>query len=405
MLAAALLVPAAVVTASVWPAQAASVPAAGGVYTLVPGASGKCIAVAGGSTANSALLVQVACAAGNTAQQWRVDAAPVAGRFTLASVNSGRCIDVPSGAATSGLQLQQWGCASAQTNQQWAFTASSAAAGKFRVSSGATSLCVSDKDGSTAGNNPIVQETCSDIARMQIAFNLVGAAPTTTGPPPSGTPTVAADGTGTYRTVQAAIDAVPANNTSRRTITIKAGTYREIVTIPSNKPYITLQGLGSSASQTVIVNDHSNAGGYGTSGSATAFLNGHDLIASNLTLSNDYGEGSQAPAVNLAADRSVFNNVRLLGNQDTPPIPRHSCARPAPFWSAAPADRTPRVLPSRRAASTRTPSIRPRPCRTWSGRTRDRKPTSAPDPQRGPARVGAFVAPARARPWVRTLGA
>ena len=142
-------------------------------------------------------------------------------------------------------------------------------------------------------------------------------APPTTVPPTSGTPTVASDGTGTYRTVQAAIDAVPANNNTRRVITIKPGTYREIVTVPSNKPYLTLQGLGSSANNTVIVNNHSNAGGYGTFGSATVFVNGHDFIATNLTMSNDYGEGSQAVAANLNADRSVFTNVRFLGNQDT----------------------------------------------------------------------------------------
>lgn len=129
--------------------------------------------------------------------------------------------------------------------------------------------------------------------------------------------TVAADGTGTYTTVQAAIDAVPANNTSRVVITIKPGTYREIVTIPSNKPYITLQGLGSSAASTVIVDNHSSAGGYGTSGSATMFVNGHDFAATNLTVANDYGEGSQAVAANLDADRSTFANVRFTGNQDT----------------------------------------------------------------------------------------
>ncbi len=142
-------------------------------------------------------------------------------------------------------------------------------------------------------------------------------APPTTASPTTGAATVAADGTGTYRTVQAAVDAVPANNTTRRVITIKPGTYREVVTIPSNKPYITLQGLGSSASSTVIVNNHSNAGGYGTFGSATVFVNGHDFMAKNLSLSNDYGEGSQAVAANLNADRLVFDNVRFLGNQDT----------------------------------------------------------------------------------------
>jgi pectinesterase len=237
--------------------------------------------------------------------------------FTLANINSGQCIDVPGGATTSGLQLQQWGCGAGQTNQQWTFAASTVA-GKYRVVSVRTALCVSDRDGSTAGNNPIVQETCSDLARMQWLFNQVSGPPT---PPPTGTPTVAADGTGTYRTVQAAIDAVPANNTTRRVITIKAGTYREIVTVPTDKPFITLQGLGSSASQTVIVNNHS-AGTFGTSGSATMFVNGHDFVSTNLTISNDFDEttatsGTQALALNLSADRSILSNVRLLGDQDT----------------------------------------------------------------------------------------
>jgi pectinesterase len=129
--------------------------------------------------------------------------------------------------------------------------------------------------------------------------------------------TVASDGTAEYTTVQAAVNAVAANNTARVTITIKPGTYREVVTIPSNKPFITLEGLGSSASSTVIVDNHSNAGGYGTSGSASVFVEGHDFIADDLTISNDYGVGSQAVAANVTADRALFNNVRFLGNQDT----------------------------------------------------------------------------------------
>ncbi|MFC4585375.1 pectinesterase family protein [Sphaerisporangium corydalis] len=135
-------------------------------------------------------------------------------------------------------------------------------------------------------------------------------------------PTVAADGTGMYRTVQAAVNAVPTGNTSRVTITIKAGTYREIVTVPANKPYITFQGLGGSPSDVLIVNNHW-AGDYGTFNSATAFINGHDFTATNLTISNDFDEGSvsgnqlQAVALNLNADRATLSNVRLLGDQDT----------------------------------------------------------------------------------------
>ncbi|MFB9180362.1 pectinesterase family protein [Dactylosporangium sucinum] len=305
------------VVAVVMPAaEAATAPVAGGVYTIVPGASGKCVEVAGGSADNGALLQQAACAAGSTKQQWKVAGSSP---YNLVNAGSSRCVDVPNGAATSGLQLQQWGCGDGtKTNQLWTFTASSAAAGKYLIKNVATGLCVSDKDGSTAGNNPIVQETCADVARMQFAFNQVGGTTPTTPTTTNGaTPTVAADGSGTYRTVQAAIDAVPANNPARRVITIKAGTYREIVTIPSNKPFITLQGLGSGPSNVVIVNNHSSAGGYGTSGSATVFVNGHDFVAMNLTMSNDYGEGSQAVAANLNADRSVFDGVRFLGNQDT----------------------------------------------------------------------------------------
>lgn len=133
--------------------------------------------------------------------------------------------------------------------------------------------------------------------------------------------TVAADGTGQYRTVQAAVDAVPANNTSRVTINIKQGTYREIVTVPANKPLITLRGLGSSASSVLIVNNRS-AYTHGTSGSATAFVYGKDFAANNLTISNDFDEnstpsGHQAVALHLNADRAVFTGVRLLGDQDT----------------------------------------------------------------------------------------
>lgn len=134
--------------------------------------------------------------------------------------------------------------------------------------------------------------------------------------------TVAADGSAQYRTVQAAVNAVPVNNASRATITIKPGTYREIVTVPANKPMITLQGLGSSASQVLIVNNHSAYHNGGTFNSATAFVYGRDFVATNLTFSNDFDEnsvpsGQQALALHLNADRAVLRNVRLLGDQDT----------------------------------------------------------------------------------------
>nr|WP_218008117.1 pectinesterase family protein [Herbidospora sakaeratensis] len=283
------------------PAQAAT-PAANGVYTLASASSGKCLTVAG--TANGGLATQVACAATSTAHQWK--AVAQSGGFNLVNGAGTRCLDAPTTA-----QLQQWGCGDGtKPNQQWTFTASTAASGKFLVRNVATGQCVSNQGGSTAGNNPIVQEACSDVARMQWTFNQISA---------GGTAVVAADGTGQYRTVQAAIDAVPSNNTTRRVITIKAGTYREIVTL--NKPYVTLQGLGSSPSATVIVNNRS-AYTHGTSGSFTAQISGRDAVATNLTFSNDLDEssvpsGAQAVALRLDGDRTLLTGVRVLGDQDT----------------------------------------------------------------------------------------
>ncbi|GAA1621877.1 RICIN domain-containing protein [Actinoplanes couchii] len=176
------LLPAGLVAAVTLPAAAATTPVAGGVYTLASGSSGKCVDVTSAS-----LLVQVACNAAATNHQWTARQQNN-GRFQLVNGSSAQCVDVPSSSTTSGLQLQQYSCGDAtRTNQLWTFTASTAAAGKFVVRNVASGLCLGNKDGSTAGNNPIVQETCSDIARMQWSFNYVSGPTAPTTPPPSGT--------------------------------------------------------------------------------------------------------------------------------------------------------------------------------------------------------------------------
>ncbi|MGC5016010.1 pectinesterase family protein [Streptosporangium sp. DT93] len=317
-IAAALAAPVALVALTAGPGMAAAAPVDGGVYTLASGSSGKCVNVAGASADNGALLVQVACDTASGSQRFTTVARGSA--FNLVNVGSGRCVDVPNSSTVSGTQLQQWGCGDGtKLPQQWAISASSAVSGKYLIKSVVSGLCVANKDGSTAGNNPIVEETCSDVARMQWNLTQVSG-PTNPSPTPStGTPTVAADGTGRYRTVQAAIDAVPSNNTSRVVITIKPGTYREIVTV--DKPYVTLQGLGSSPSGTLIVNNRS-AYTSGTSGSFTARVSARDVTATNLTFSNDLDEnsvpsGAQAVALRLDGDRTTLTNVRVLGDQDT----------------------------------------------------------------------------------------
>ena len=127
--------------------------------------------------------------------------------------------------------------------------------------------------------------------------------------------TVAADGTGDVRTVQAAVDRVPANNKRRFVIEIKPGTYVEQVRVPANKPYISF--IGTDAAKTIITFNLSNKDAGSTSASYSVYIGGHDFYAENVTFENSFGQGSQAVAVLVEADRAVFNKCRFLGWQDT----------------------------------------------------------------------------------------
>ncbi|WP_433233240.1 pectinesterase family protein [Micromonospora sp. CA-248260] len=155
-----------------------------------------------------------------------------------------------------------------------------------------------------------------------------GPTPTPTGPA-EGSSVVARDGSGDFTSVQAAVDAVPVGNTSRYTITIRPGTYRERVTVPAGKPYVSFVGSTGDARDVVIVYDNASGtpkpggGTYGTSGSASVTIDGNDFTARHLTFANDFDEAAhdysaeQAVAVLTRADRLVFDDVRFLGNQDT----------------------------------------------------------------------------------------
>ncbi|MEV5346270.1 pectinesterase family protein [Streptomyces achromogenes] len=153
---------------------------------------------------------------------------------------------------------------------------------------------------------------------------------TTTAKAAATTLTVAKDGTGQYTTVQAAVNAVPANNASRVVIAVKPGTYRETVKVPSNKPHVTIQGTGASRKDTVIVYNNASgtpkpdgSGTYGTGGSATVAVEADDFQARNLSITNDFDEAAhqdiaqQAVALRTASDKVFLDGVIVSGDQDT----------------------------------------------------------------------------------------
>lgn len=139
-------------------------------------------------------------------------------------------------------------------------------------------------------------------------------------PPVDQTYYVAADGTGDYYSIQQAIDAIPPSGNAL--ISVAPGTYREVLTI--NKPGIQIRSPYPDASRTVVVNDRSAGANGGTLHSATVNVVADNFFAQNITFENDFNKthpqlptGSQALALLVTGDRDVFDNVRLLGNQDT----------------------------------------------------------------------------------------
>ena len=135
--------------------------------------------------------------------------------------------------------------------------------------------------------------------------------------------TVAKDGSGNFTTVQAAVDAAPTGRTTPYTIFIKNGTYKEYITVASNKPF--LQFIGESVANVILTYDAFSGkaipggGGttYGTSTSASVTINATDFTAVNITFENTTGEAPQALAINANNDRCAFKNCRFLGGQDT----------------------------------------------------------------------------------------
>lgn len=158
-----------------------------------------------------------------------------------------------------------------------------------------------------------------------------GSAAVTATPESSGLPPhdlLVSPGTpGAYATVQEALDAAPAGTVGDPTvIAITPGVYHEKITV--NTDHVTLLGTSGDAVGVVLQYDDwagrvppGETAPIGTGNSQSVDIRGDDITVRDLTIANSYeetGTGSeQAVALKTTGDRLVFDNVRLLGNQDT----------------------------------------------------------------------------------------
>jgi len=133
--------------------------------------------------------------------------------------------------------------------------------------------------------------------------------------------TVAADGSGDFKKVQEAFDAVPDFRKNVTSIFIKKGIYKEKLILAGSKTNVKL--VGEDWMNTVISYDDfaskKNRFGeeMGTTGSSTFFIFGDGFTAENLTFENSSGPVGQAVAVRVDGDKVMFKHCRFLGFQDT----------------------------------------------------------------------------------------
>ncbi|BBG92345.1 Pectin lyase-like superfamily protein [Prunus dulcis] len=130
--------------------------------------------------------------------------------------------------------------------------------------------------------------------------------------------TVDQSGHGNFTSIQSAIDAVPINNRNWVSIKIKAGTYKEKVIIPVDKPYIILKG--ENRHKTLIVwDDHDSV-----AQSPTFASYADSIIVKSISFVNSYNNpvNNKNPRVAAVAamiygDKSSFYRCGFFGLQDT----------------------------------------------------------------------------------------
>ena len=124
-----------------------------------------------------------------------------------------------------------------------------------------------------------------------------------------------------YKTIQAAIDAVPTNNIKPFKILVKNGIYKERLVIDTRKNLIHL--IGENKDKTIITfNNHSgskldNGDTLNTWNCASVFIYADNFIAENITIENNAGfNAGQAVAIRIEGDKVAFKNCNIKGFQD-----------------------------------------------------------------------------------------
>lgn len=127
---------------------------------------------------------------------------------------------------------------------------------------------------------------------------------------------VAADGSGDFQTVQAAVDFAEPHREKPVVIFIRKGRYEELVRIGREKRHVHL--IGEDRKGTLIAFTNNEKLHVGWIQRSVLGVEADDFVLENLTVQNTTPyKGSQAEAVYVNAERCVLRNADFLSFQDT----------------------------------------------------------------------------------------
>ncbi|XP_058108749.1 putative pectinesterase/pectinesterase inhibitor 24 [Magnolia sinica] len=127
---------------------------------------------------------------------------------------------------------------------------------------------------------------------------------------------VAKDGSGKYKTITAALKAVPDNSKDRTVIYVKKGIYYENVRVEKSKWNVMM--IGDGMNKTIVSGSKNFVDGTPTFSSATFAAFGKGFIARDMGFQNNAGAiKQQAVALMASSDQSVFFRCSFDAFQDT----------------------------------------------------------------------------------------
>lgn len=127
---------------------------------------------------------------------------------------------------------------------------------------------------------------------------------------------VVKDGSGDFKTINAALAARPKDYTGRYIIYVKAGIYDETVVV--TKKMINVMIYGDGSQKTIVTGKKNYVDGVSTYMTASFAALGEGFIAQAMGFRNTAGpEKHQAVAIRVQADRAILLNCRFEGYQDT----------------------------------------------------------------------------------------